>query len=265
MNYFRNGLVSPSREGQHFPWRQNWRIFLSQEWEWLLSIGRDGQLYTSIHDKRDDFDFHITNFPFLSSNIPYMPAYGVFIFQLKRYARAFSSYKCFILRARRLSSKVFKQGLPQGMFEIVIQEVLWSIRGSYLAIWRIPLTNVKWHSDPWPTVTSQLISLSANFMILIPNLTFTKLRVVSMEHLQRAWHAIRERLHFRTPGSVLLLATCLCSSCWDQIPWTCHVLLDFSPWIPLGTFSILLVIPLDETLSCFQMVRADTIKFCEFC
>ena len=31
----------------------------------LLSIGRDGQLHTSIYDKRDDFNFHITNFPFL--------------------------------------------------------------------------------------------------------------------------------------------------------------------------------------------------------
>ena len=28
----------------------------------LLSIGRDGQLHTSINDKRDDFNFHITNF-----------------------------------------------------------------------------------------------------------------------------------------------------------------------------------------------------------
>ena len=31
----------------------------------------------SIYDKRDDFNFHITNFPFLSSNIPSSPAYGV--------------------------------------------------------------------------------------------------------------------------------------------------------------------------------------------
>ena len=45
----------------------------------LLSIGRDGQLHTSLYDKRDDFNFHITNFPFLSSNIPSSPAYGVFI------------------------------------------------------------------------------------------------------------------------------------------------------------------------------------------
>ena len=42
----------------------------------LMSIGRDGQLHTSIYDKRDDFNFHITNFPFLSSNIPTSPAYG---------------------------------------------------------------------------------------------------------------------------------------------------------------------------------------------
>ena len=76
----------------------------------LLSIGRDGQLHTSIYDKRDDFNFHITNFPFLSSNIPSSPAYGVFISQLIRYARVCSSYECFILRARRLSSKLLKQG-----------------------------------------------------------------------------------------------------------------------------------------------------------
>ena len=74
----------------------------------LLSIGRDGQLHTSIYDKRDDFNFHITNFPFLSSNIPSSPAYDVFISQLIRYARACSSYGCFILRARRLSSKLLK-------------------------------------------------------------------------------------------------------------------------------------------------------------
>ena len=76
----------------------------------LLSIGRDGRLHTSIYDKRDDFNFHITNFPFLSSNIPASPAYGVFISQLIRYARACSSYGCFILRATRLSNKLLEQG-----------------------------------------------------------------------------------------------------------------------------------------------------------
>ena len=76
----------------------------------LLSIGSDGQLHTFINDKRDDFNFHITNFPLLSNNIPSSPAYGVSISQLIRYAQAYFSYECFILKARRLSSKLLKQG-----------------------------------------------------------------------------------------------------------------------------------------------------------
>ena len=57
-----------------------------------------------------NFLFHITNVPFLSSNIPTPPAYGVFISQLIRYARACSSYGCFILRATRFSNKLLEQG-----------------------------------------------------------------------------------------------------------------------------------------------------------
>ena len=43
----------------------------------LQLIESDGQLRTSLYDKRDDFNFHITNLPFLSSNIPSWLAYGV--------------------------------------------------------------------------------------------------------------------------------------------------------------------------------------------
>ena len=50
----------------------------------LLSIGRYGPLLTSIYDKGDDFNFHIINFPFLSSNIPSSPGYDVFISHLIR-------------------------------------------------------------------------------------------------------------------------------------------------------------------------------------
>ena len=97
----------------------------------LLSIESDGQLRTSLFDKRDDFNFHITNCPFLSSNIPSLPAYDVFISQLIRYARACSSYECFILRAARLSSKLLRQGYVMESFEIDPQELLWSIWGSH--------------------------------------------------------------------------------------------------------------------------------------
>ena len=62
----------------------------------LLRIGWDGQLCTFLYKRdnfnRDNFNFHITNFPFLSSNIniPASPHYGVFISQLIQYARACS-------------------------------------------------------------------------------------------------------------------------------------------------------------------------------
>ena len=51
----------------------------------LLSIGRDGQLRSFLYKKCDDFNFHIKIFPFMCSNIPYSPAYSVFISQLIRY------------------------------------------------------------------------------------------------------------------------------------------------------------------------------------
>ena len=72
-------------------------------------------------------------------------------------------------------------------------------------IWSLPITNFQWHSDPRPVeVTSQPIILSTDFMTLIPDLTLTELRVVTIEHFQRVWIANREGLPFRTPGSVPL-------------------------------------------------------------
>ena len=41
--------------------------------------GNNNRLYTKLYDKCDDFDFRIVNFPFLSSNIPSSPSYGVYI------------------------------------------------------------------------------------------------------------------------------------------------------------------------------------------
>ena len=49
-------------------------------------IDSGGKLSTRLYDKRDDFGFHIVNFPFLSSNITSGPSYGVYISQLTRYA-----------------------------------------------------------------------------------------------------------------------------------------------------------------------------------
>ena len=52
-----------------------------------LSISND-IVSTKIHDKRDDFDFEIVNFPFLDGDVPRSTSYGVYISQLIRFARA---------------------------------------------------------------------------------------------------------------------------------------------------------------------------------
>ena len=118
----------------------------------LLSIECDCQLRTSLYDKSDDFNFHITNFPFLSSNIPSSPAYGVFISQLKRYARACSSYECFILRAARLSSKLLGQGYVMqrlksslrkfyGRYGDLIKHYEVSLSQLYMTFWDMTIYN----------------------------------------------------------------------------------------------------------------------------
>ena len=73
----------------------------------LLSIGRDGQLNASLYNKYDDFNFHITNFPFRSS-AQYSIFASLWRFYLTAHTvyQACSSYQCFILREARLSSKL---------------------------------------------------------------------------------------------------------------------------------------------------------------
>ena len=46
----------------------------------------------------------------MCSNIPQSPAYGVYISQLIRYARACSVYEDFLARGRVLTLKLLKQG-----------------------------------------------------------------------------------------------------------------------------------------------------------
>ena len=74
-----------------------------------LSYDRDKRLQVKLYDKRYDFTF---KFPFLSSNIPQSPAYGVYDYfsQIIRYARASSAYSDFLVRSRILTSKLSGQG-----------------------------------------------------------------------------------------------------------------------------------------------------------
>ena len=75
-----------------------------------INIGdRNGTVRISVYDKKEDFNFKIVNFPYLDSNIPRNPAYGVYISQLVRYARICSRKDDFIYRHWRLSLKL-RQG-----------------------------------------------------------------------------------------------------------------------------------------------------------
>ena len=92
---------------------QNFSIDISSTASFLdlyLEFDDSGQLSTKIYDKRDDFNFKIINFPNMCSNIPASPAYGVYISQLIRYARASSNYSDFLKRHLHLRNRLLDQG-----------------------------------------------------------------------------------------------------------------------------------------------------------
>ena len=105
------------------------------------------------------------------------------------------------------------------------------------------LTNVKWHSDPGPTVTSQPIRLSTNFMTLIPILTFT----VTPNYEWFPWSicngcGMPAGNAYPTGHQVLSLFLGLACAPIVETRFLelSMSLLDFSHWILLGTFSMLL-------------------------
>ena len=67
-----------------------------------------GGLAAGLCDKRDDFNFPIVSFPFLSSNIPSAPACGVS--QLIHCAGACSGCRDFMERGKVLTQKLLSQG-----------------------------------------------------------------------------------------------------------------------------------------------------------
>ena len=77
-----------------------------------LEIDSEGRLRTKLYEKRDHYNFPILNFPFICSNIPAVPAYGVYsgISQMIRYSRACGSYQDFHDRVLLLTRKLLNQG-----------------------------------------------------------------------------------------------------------------------------------------------------------
>ena len=79
-----------------------------------LKIDSEDLLRTKRHDKRDDFNISIVNFPFICSNIPAEPAYGVYISHLIRYSRACGSCHDFLGRGLLPTRKLLKRGVHIG-------------------------------------------------------------------------------------------------------------------------------------------------------
>jgi hypothetical protein len=75
-----------------------------------LEIDSESRLRTKLYDKRDYFNFPIVNFPFICSNIPTAPGYGVYLSQMIRYSRACGSYQDFLERRLLLTRKLLNQG-----------------------------------------------------------------------------------------------------------------------------------------------------------
>ena len=70
----------------------------------------NGLLSRRLYDKRDDFNFDIVNYPFLDSNIPISPAYGVYISRLVAFARSCQLSDDFNQRHKCLIQKLVSQG-----------------------------------------------------------------------------------------------------------------------------------------------------------
>ena len=106
----------------------------------LLEIDNSGKLSTKLYDKRDDFNFPLVNVPFLCDNIPASPAYGVFVSQLIRYARACYLYHDFILRARQLPTRLLKTDT-----RVQHKKVLWTTLSDCRKLPRFSHTIYMWH------------------------------------------------------------------------------------------------------------------------
>ena len=125
---------------------------------------------------------------------------GVFISQLTRYARACSSYGCFILRAMRLSNKLLEQGYVKERLKSSLRKFCGRY-GDLIKQYEVSLSqmlnDILWSDHiQWQPPTDKTLYRTR---------PFTEFWVVSIEHLRRVWHADRGRLLLRTPGPVPLV------------------------------------------------------------
>ena len=79
-----------------------------------LAIDSEDRLRTKHYDKRDYFNFLIMTFPFIYSNIPAAPAYGLYLSQLVRYNRGKLLNQGFLLvklKSSQMTTEMFHLSL----------------------------------------------------------------------------------------------------------------------------------------------------------
>ena len=75
------------------------------------------------YDRRDDFD--VVNFPFLDGDVPRSTSYGVYIYQLIRFARVSSHVDDFNTRNKVLTAKLLSQGYRYNKIRKAFSKFCW--------------------------------------------------------------------------------------------------------------------------------------------
>ena len=176
-----------------------------------------------------------------------------FISHLIWYARAYSSYECFILRQRgfHLSSShrdtswnVFNR--PSGSFMVDM-----GISSNFMKSPSPTLQNFTWHSGTWPyTMTPSIDQTLHQFANFIPNSTL--LPILNLLLNFGGFHRTFQRVQLVNKGRLLLrnlvlshLGLAFVFNVETILSWTCHVYWPFEFRTSLGTSSLLTYISTD--------------------
>ena len=143
---------------------------------------------------------------------------------LIRYARACSSYECFILRARRLSSKLLKQGYIVERLKSSFKK-FYGRYGDLIQQYKVTLSrmlnDILTLDKQWPSLANQTFHQFHDL-----NTELDLHRIISGFHGAFATGVASQQGNAYPSGHLVpspLFGTCLCSNCWDQITRTCHV------------------------------------------
>jgi hypothetical protein len=108
---------------------------------YTITNDKEGRLKTKLYDIRDDFNFPIVSFPFICSNIPAAPEYGVYISRFIRYFRYCGSYQDFLDRGLPLTRKLLTQGFLLVKLKSSLRKFYGRHHDLVWSLWNICVTN----------------------------------------------------------------------------------------------------------------------------